>query len=90
MKFFPIVFILAVVCLAVAAQVSCFDYFFVWVSISNLWRTPMYKTGSPWWNLQFPENPNQVDSEKNLAQSICHDDNDGQTNNCKIIDYTTN
>ncbi len=89
MKFFPIVFILAVVGLAVAAGVSYLT-FLVLVSISNLWRTPMYKTGSPWWNLQFPENPNQVDSEKNLARSICHDDNDGQTNNCKIIDYTTN
>jgi hypothetical protein len=46
MKFFPIVFILAVVGLAVAAGVSYLT-FLVLVSISNLWRTPMYKTGSP-------------------------------------------
>jgi hypothetical protein len=42
----------------------------------------MYKTGKPSRNLQFPEEHNdQVDSEKNLAQSNCHDDNDGQTHN---------
>jgi hypothetical protein len=47
-------------------------------------RTPIYKTGGPWRNLQIPEDTNKVDSEKDLAQSNCHDD--GQIDNCKPID----
>jgi hypothetical protein len=34
--------------------------------------------------LQFPEDANKNDSEKNLAQSNCHDD--GQIDNRKPID----
>jgi hypothetical protein len=38
--------------------------------------------------LQFPEDANKNDSEKNLAQSNCHDD--GQIDNRRAIDDNTN